>query len=83
MLKNEDGQDVTEYSIGVSINGKEIDIPTLVPGLTSEEVSAVLKASSGNGKLPDSVVKKAVEHAKKRLSIGKSPFAETENYSRK
>lgn len=64
----------TEYSVGVEINGKEIDIPTLVPTLTKQEVTEVLNAAK-EGRFPsEAVMKKAVEHAQKRLQEGQSPF---------
>lgn len=66
----------TEYSIGVNIDGKEMEIPTLVPGLTPAEVRMMTDDIIPNHKpLPDSIVKKAVDHAKKCLRQGKSVFA--------
>lgn len=78
VLKNSNGQDVTEFSIGIEINGKETEIPTLVPTLTKDEIKAVLLASTGKGEIPRSVMKKASEHAKKRMSQGLSPFNDTD-----
>jgi hypothetical protein len=72
-LKRPDGGVSTELSIGVTIDGKETEIPSLVPGLSKNQIDAVL-----NGEMPDSVVDKAVAHAKKRISEGKSPFADAE-----
>jgi len=65
----------TEYSVGVPINGKEMDIPTLVPTLNKAERTIILKDVIPNRKkLPKSVVSKAAAHAKKRIKEGKSPF---------
>lgn len=75
ILKNKLGQDVTEYAIGVDMNGKETEIPTLVPSLTDEEVQAVLDASAGDGEIPESVKRKAIKHAQERIAAGESPFA--------
>ena len=73
-LKRPDGSVSTEISIGVNIGGKEIEIPTLVPGLTKAEIKSLL-----NGDRPsDAIVDKAVAHARKRIADGKSPFAERE-----
>lgn len=75
VLKGPDGEAMTEYSIGVNIHGKEMDVPTLVPSLTRAEVKTVLAAKSPQD-IPQSIVEKAVEHAKDRLAAGKSVFAE-------
>lgn len=66
----------TEYTVGVQIDGKEIDIPTLVPTLTKDEVSQMVNDIIPNSKpVPDAIMEKAAAHAKKRLSEGKSVFA--------
>jgi len=65
-----DGSVSTELSIGVKIDGKETEIPSLVPTLTKAEIAHMV-----SGKKPTKgIVKKAVAHAKKRISQGKSPF---------
>ena len=61
----------TEISIGVEINGNEIEIPSLVPTLTKDEVQWML---DGN-KPTDSIVKKSTDFARARVSQGKSVFA--------
>lgn len=70
-----EGGYATEYSMGVPILGKETEIPTLVPGLDPEELKALVNAINTQGQLPDSVVKKAVDHATLRAVLGQSPFA--------
>jgi hypothetical protein len=77
VLKRPDGNVSTELSIGVPINGKEMDIPTLVPGLTKEEVNWLLTTPEDQiaKKLPESIRRKAVAHAEQRLAAGQSPFA--------
>ena len=82
VLKNSAGQDVTEFSIGVEIGGKEVDIPTVIPGLSEAELQVVLDATAGKGDLTPEIVRKAVEHAKKRIKEGKSPFADVADYTR-
>ena len=70
-LKRPNGGISTELSIGVGFDGKETQIPLLVPTLTQQEISYLL---SGN-QPTDEIVQKAIEHAKMRMSQGKSPFA--------
>ena len=71
-LKRPDGAVSTELSIGVNFDGKEREIPALVPTLTKQEVDYLLNG----GKPTKEIVRKAVEHARGRISSGKSPFAE-------
>ena len=68
-IKNDEGQTMTEFSIGVEIDGKEIDIPSLVPGLTKDEIASI-KA----GNVPESAAIKAKAHAENRIAKGLSPF---------
>jgi hypothetical protein len=81
VLKRTDGGVSTELSIGVDIDGKEIEIPTLISTLTEEEKKYLLstepdKIFTDNPDLFSSIEKKAIIHAKKRISEGKSPFAD-------
>jgi hypothetical protein len=62
----------TEISIGVNIDGKETQIPSIVPTLTGNEVSYLING----GKPTKDIVNKAIEHARKRMAQGKSPFAD-------
>lgn len=75
VLKGANGNAMTEYSVGVQIDGKEMDVPTLVPTLSRAEVKTVLNLKDGE-KLPEAIVQKAVDHAKDRIAQGKSVFAE-------
>ena len=68
-IEAEDGRTMTEFSIGVKINGQETEIPSLVPGLTKDEI-----VSLKEGNVPKSVAVKARNHALKRLDEGKSVF---------
>lgn len=71
MLRRPDGNRSSEISIGVEIDGKETEIPSLVPTLTKKEIDHML-----NGGAPTKeIVRKAVEHARKRMDNGESPFA--------
>jgi hypothetical protein len=76
VLKRPDGGVSTEISIGVGLNGKETDIPLIVPTLTKQELNMLLKMPLGKGfNPPESIIKKAVDHAQNRIQAGKSPFA--------
>ena len=77
-MERQDGTVSTEISAGFEIDGKEMDIPLMVPGLTKEEIDYLLTADiQGEDffkNMPDSIPDKAIEHAKKRMKEGKSVF---------
>ncbi|KKL62483.1 hypothetical protein LCGC14_2184740 [marine sediment metagenome] len=76
-LKLAGGGIATEYSIGVEFDGKETQIPSLVPTLTEQEKNLMVNDIIPNRKpVPKAIVQKAVDYAKKRLQQGKSPFAQ-------
>jgi hypothetical protein len=75
-LKRPDGSISTELTIGVNINGKEMEIPSLVPTL-SEKQKEWLLTHNNEDKTPDDIVKVATEHAKQRLKAGLSVFHDT------
>ena len=67
----------TEYSVGISIDGKEVDIPSLVPTLSEEEIKLMVEdIIPGHKKVPKTIMKKAIDHAKDLIGKGKSPFKE-------
>ena len=74
-LKRPDGGVSTEISIGVTIDGKNVEIPSIVPGLSKSQIDVLLNLGE-NEKPPKDVVDIAAAHAKKRISEGKSPFAQ-------
>jgi len=80
VLKRPDGKVSTEISMGVIINGKETEIPTLVPTLNKNEIDFLLSPELDLNKklwqtpMGQRIVQKAVDHANKRISEGKSPF---------
>ena len=76
-LRTPDGGTMTELSVGFNIDGREVDVPALVPTLTRGEVRAVLNAKQGQ-RLPQSVYVKAEAFARDRLARGLSPFARPE-----
>lgn len=73
-LQRADGSVMSEYSIGVNIDGKEHEIPSLVPTLTKEEVQALVAGPDG-APVPAAIQGKAIAYAKARLAAGKDPFA--------
>jgi len=72
ILARPDGKISSELSIGVNMDGKEIAIPSLVPTLNKDEINYLLKG----GKPTPEIVRKAVMHARQRMSNGQSPFAQ-------
>lgn len=74
-IKNPDGSVSTEVSVGVNIDGKEMEIPLLVPGLSQKEIETVT-SSKNAADIPEAIIDKAIAHAEKRLKDGKSPFAD-------
>ncbi len=81
VLTNPAGQTVTEYSMqsdSVLKDGKRIDFPMLVPGLSRPEVDAVLALSAGkptDEAILRRVEQKAVDFARSRLARGLDVWA--------
>lgn len=78
-IKLDDGSVATEYttqSDAVQMNGKRVDFPTLVPTLIPDEIEALKKAITARSEIPEPIMQKAIQHARKRLSEGKSVFAD-------
>lgn len=74
-LKRPDGSVSTEISIGVNIDGKEMEIPTLVPTLSRAEVETLLSLPD-DAEMPESIVQKAVAFARERTKKGLPAFAQ-------
>ena len=74
-LRRPDGRVSSELSVGVNVDGREIEIPLLVPTLSKEEVDHLLQMDLGTSP-PDQIVRKAVEFALQRRDQGKSYFAD-------
>ncbi len=79
-IKRPDGSVMTEISIGVGLNGKETQIPLIVPTLTKREMDYLLNSDTESktfmDKMPPSIIDKAVDHAVSRMKLGKSAFAD-------
>lgn len=71
-----DNNIMTENSIGIEIDGQEVEIPTIVPTLTKEETDWLLQGNDvlDRSETAERIIQKATEHAQKRLSEGNSPF---------
>jgi len=82
VAKNNNGWDfvATEYSVqsnAVKVNGERIDFPTLVPTLTDKEVKQMMEDIIPNKKrIPEPIMRKAIDHANKQLRKGESVFWE-------
>jgi hypothetical protein len=72
-IKANDGSIMTEYSVSVDFDGERVEIPTLVPTLTSEEID-ILKGTPDPKKIPESIMEKAIQYAQKRMAAGLDPF---------
>ena len=76
ILKRPDGKVSTELSVSssdvVDKNGNEVLFPLLVPTLTQKEINSLL----ADGKVSDDIFGKAIDHARNRLRLGFSPFAQ-------
>lgn len=71
-LTRPDGNVSSELSVGVNFDGKEMEIPSMVPTLTQQEIKHLL----GGGEMTDAIVQKAVDHARMRMQHGLPVFAE-------
>lgn len=71
-LQRPDGDISTELSVGINLDGKEIEVPALVPTLEQNEIDYLL----GGGEPTDAIIGKAAEHARMRIGEGRSPFKE-------
>lgn len=72
--KADDGSDVSEYSVGVNIGGRQQDIPTLTPYSTPEDVRDILESASNRRPPGNDAVRRAYTWARYRIGRGLSPF---------
>jgi hypothetical protein len=71
VLKRPDGNVSTELSAGVTIDGKEVLLPLLVPTLDKQQIDWLLAGNEPTQQILDL----AVDHAIARMNAGLSPFA--------
>jgi len=67
------GKDVmTEQSIGIEADGRNFDVPLLVPGLHNDDIEALR-----NGKKPSKqAYDRAIQHGLRRIQQGYSPYVD-------
>tara|TARA_R110002020_G_scaffold13240_3_gene47758 strand:+ start:359 stop:742 length:384 start_codon:yes stop_codon:yes gene_type:complete len=68
-----DGKTMTEFTVGIQIDGEETEVPSMVPTLVSEEIEILRNLLPGEP-IPESIVRKAKEHALMRMEQGKNIF---------
>lgn len=74
-LQRPDGRVSTELSVGIEMDGEEVDVPALVPTLTRKEVMFLVNDfKPGKDKIPRGIVRKARDHAVARRKAGISAF---------
>jgi hypothetical protein len=77
-IKRPDGKVMSEISVGVNLEGKDLEIPLIVPTLTKQELDWLAKHDPQSPDfmktLPKSIGDKAVAHARERMKAGQSPF---------
>ena len=77
-LKTSTGQDTSEYTVGVQLDGVETDIPTLGPWLINKDLELMLTDIIPNKKMPPPhIIQQSVDHAKKQRAQGLSVFADS------
>ena len=65
----------SKQSDAVTVDGKRIDFPTLVPSLTDAERSEMVNnVIPKGGDVPENIMRKAIDHANMRLEKGKGVF---------
>lgn len=75
ILSDGKGGVMTEVSTGVKIDGKEVEIPLIVPESTKEDLQRIAKIANGElTDIPEDLLEKALSFAKKRIAEGKSAF---------
>ena len=70
-VRRPDGGLSGEISIGTDLG----EIPTMVPGLTEAELRHLVTMDLDTGDIPESIIRKAINHAKMRRLQGLDPFA--------
>jgi hypothetical protein len=68
------GNVATEYSVGQTMNGNNVEMPSIVPTLNASELQSALIAANSGTQLSDAVYDKSLKYAQQRASQGQSPF---------
>tara|TARA_R110001599_G_scaffold57068_1_gene157234 strand:- start:3082 stop:5706 length:2625 start_codon:yes stop_codon:yes gene_type:complete len=69
----DDGGIMTEFSIGVQIDGVETLVPSIIPTLTKAEVEVLRTLPEGENP-PEAIQAKAADYARRRIAAGLNPF---------
>lgn len=72
-----DGRPMSENSVGLPINGREMDIPSIVPGTTPAQMAAMRAnpgVALGRDAMGQGIRDTAAASAKGRMAQGKDPF---------
>ena len=77
-VTRDDGEEVqvTEYTVGVEIDGKIVDVPSINTYTTEEDMKAILESVRTGKPLPKEIEEKAKKHALDRIDAGKSIYLE-------
>ena len=84
-IKRPDGSISTELSMGVDFGKGEMQIPTLVPGLTNSEIDHLISGRynpSDRQGLSEIISQKAIQFARQRMAQGLPVFARKEEEGR-
>ena len=80
IVNKRDGKTMTEFTIGVVIDGKEVNVPSMVPTLSSKEIEILQNTLPGED-IPESIARKAKAHALMRMKQGKNIFYQDDEES--
>jgi len=75
------GNVATEYTMQsdkVRVGGEQIDFPTLVPTLTTDEVNIMKDVILNKKDIPEPIIQKAIKHANEQIKAGNSVFMQPE-----
>jgi len=77
-IRTRGGEVMTELTVGVNINGREVDIPLLVPTLNQMQVDWLANNPGvPPDQIPPGIIDAAIAHAEPLVAQGLSPFAPT------
>lgn len=75
MIRPDQSSVMGEYSVGVPVGGKDMEVPSMVPTLNDNEMNEIMTAKEGQ-QLSPSIYQKAGDFASQRLAQGKSVWAQ-------
>ena len=74
-LHDSEGNIVTEMTVGINIDGEEVDVPAVNPILSEKQLTTLLGIKSDQP-LPEDIIDTAVEYAIFRKQQGRGMYAE-------